>query len=82
MRMMKSGMASFSMLQCATRSCQFTDPKHHSTVLNVTKDATQSEVHERYRSLSLIFHPDKQTDEQLKAAATAEFLKIQKAYQG
>jgi DnaJ-class molecular chaperone len=55
---------------------------HHSTVLNVTKDATQAEVHERYRSLSLVFHPDKQTDEQLKAAATKEFLKIQKAYQG
>ena len=48
----------------------------------MTKAATQSEVHERYRSLSLIFHPDKQTDEQLKAAATVEFLKIQKAYQG
>lgn len=56
--------------------------RHRSTVLNVTKEATQAEVHDRYRSLSLVFHPDKQIDEQLKATATKEFLKIQKAYQG
>ena len=53
-----------------------------SAVLNLPKEATQAEINDRHRSLSLVFHPDKQTDEQLKAAATKEFLEIQKAYQG
>jgi len=50
--------------------------------LNLSKDATQAEINERHRALSLIFHPDKQPDEQRKAAATKQFLEIQKAYQG
>ena len=54
----------------------------NSTVLNLTKHATQAEINDRHRSLSLVFHPDKQTDEQLKDSATKQFLEIQKAYQG
>ncbi|KAF5318657.1 hypothetical protein D9619_010699 [Psilocybe cf. subviscida] len=50
-------------------------------VLNLTKEASAADINERHRSLSLIFHPDKQTDEQLKKTAAKEFLKIQKAYQ-
>ncbi|KAF8157012.1 hypothetical protein B0H34DRAFT_711623 [Crassisporium funariophilum] len=51
------------------------------SVLNVSKAASQAEINERHRALSLIFHPDKQQDEQLKATSTKEFLEIQKAYQ-
>lgn len=53
-----------------------------SHILNLSKGAPQSEVHERYRTLSLVFHPDKQQNEQAKEIATQNFLKIQKAYQG
>ncbi|KAF9041282.1 hypothetical protein BJ165DRAFT_1350049 [Panaeolus papilionaceus] len=53
-----------------------------SAVLNLNKGASLAEVNERYRSLSLIFHPDKQHDDPLKKeVATKEFLEIQKAYQ-
>uniref|UniRef100_A0A8H7XPT5 J domain-containing protein n=1 Tax=Psilocybe cubensis TaxID=181762 RepID=A0A8H7XPT5_PSICU len=50
-------------------------------VLNLSKNASQAEINERHRSLSLIFHPDKQVDTTLKVTATKEFLEIQKAYQ-
>ncbi|KAF5383160.1 hypothetical protein D9615_004999 [Tricholomella constricta] len=52
------------------------------SVLNLTKTATQSEITERYRALSLIFHPDKQQDEEYKSIATKKFLEVQKAYEG
>ncbi|KAF9523249.1 hypothetical protein CPB83DRAFT_863103 [Crepidotus variabilis] len=51
------------------------------TVLNLPKDATHADINERHKSLSLIFHPDKQVDPNSKASATKEFLEIQKAYQ-
>ncbi|PPR02216.1 hypothetical protein CVT26_012108 [Gymnopilus dilepis] len=54
---------------------------HLYAVLNLPKEASQAEINERHRSLSLIFHPDKQTDPTLKEAATKEFLEVQKAYQ-
>ncbi|PPQ68918.1 hypothetical protein CVT24_007662 [Panaeolus cyanescens] len=53
-----------------------------NAVLNLNKGASLAEVNERYRALSLIFHPDKQHDDPLKKeVATKEFLEIQKAYQ-
>jgi preprotein translocase subunit Sec63 len=54
----------------------------HSHILNLSKGASQTEVHERYRTLSLVFHPDKQQDPQAKEVAARNFLEIQKAYQG
>ncbi|KAF8634816.1 hypothetical protein AX17_004068 [Amanita inopinata Kibby_2008] len=51
------------------------------SVLNVHKAASTSEINERHRALSLIFHPDKQHDEGSKEVATRKFLEIQKAYQ-
>ncbi|RDB30274.1 DnaJ subfamily C member 11 [Hypsizygus marmoreus] len=50
-------------------------------VLNLNRAASQSEINERHRALSLIFHPDKQQDEAAKVIATKKFLEIQKAYQ-
>ncbi|KAF8662369.1 hypothetical protein AX16_001174 [Volvariella volvacea WC 439] len=52
-----------------------------SAVLNISKAATLSDINERHRALSLIFHPDKQHDERSKESATGKFLEIQKAYQ-
>ncbi|KAL0958160.1 hypothetical protein HGRIS_000326 [Hohenbuehelia grisea] len=51
------------------------------TVLNLSKYATPTEIKERHRALSLVFHPDKQHDEQTKDVATKKFLEIQKAYE-
>ncbi|KAF8735635.1 hypothetical protein AX14_001756 [Amanita brunnescens Koide BX004] len=54
---------------------------YYYAVLNLHKAASQSEINERHRSLSLIFHPDKQQDVKAKEVATRTFLDIQKAYQ-
>ncbi|KZT10262.1 DnaJ-domain-containing protein [Laetiporus sulphureus 93-53] len=51
------------------------------TVLNLPKTASEYEIRERYRQLSVVFHPDKQYDERTKETATKRFLEIQKAYQ-
>ena len=49
--------------------------------LGVDKDATQQQIKTTYRKLALKFHPDKVTDESLKAAASDNFHKIQQAYE-
>ncbi|XP_006463984.1 hypothetical protein AGABI2DRAFT_209008 [Agaricus bisporus var. bisporus H97] len=59
----------------------FTSHFFNSHILNLSKGASQTEVHERYRTLSLVFHPDKQQDAQAKEVAARNFLEIQKAYQ-
>ena len=55
-----------------------------SAVLNVPRDASQAEINERHRALSLILHPDKLHGEppEVKEVATNEFLEVQKSYQG
>ncbi|KIJ14593.1 hypothetical protein PAXINDRAFT_169736 [Paxillus involutus ATCC 200175] len=50
-------------------------------VLNLPNIASQNEIRERYRALSVIFHPDKQHDERTKDTASSKFLEIQKAYE-
>ncbi|TFK20522.1 DnaJ-domain-containing protein [Coprinopsis marcescibilis] len=50
-------------------------------VLNLSRGASATEINERYRSLSLLFHPDKQRDPAAADAATEQFLKVQKSYQ-
>ncbi|KAN0085953.1 protein of unknown function (DUF3395) domain containing protein [Tylopilus felleus] len=50
-------------------------------VLNLPTTASQNEIRERYRTLSVIFHPDKQQDERTKDTAASKFLDIQKAYE-
>ncbi|KAK0192275.1 hypothetical protein F5146DRAFT_496559 [Armillaria mellea] len=52
------------------------------SVLNVSEHASPAEIHDRYRELSLIFHPDKQRNDQLRDVAAKNFLDIQKAYEG
>ncbi|KAJ7755355.1 hypothetical protein DFH07DRAFT_822009 [Mycena maculata] len=50
-------------------------------ILNLSTSATDAEIHERHRSLSLIFHPDKHQIETSKSLATEKFLEVQKAYE-
>ncbi|KAF6747159.1 hypothetical protein DFP72DRAFT_920701 [Ephemerocybe angulata] len=57
------------------------EPLDLYAILNLNKSATQAEINERYRTLSLLFHPDKQQHPERKEAAEEEFLKVQKAYQ-
>lgn len=52
-----------------------------SAVLNLPSFASDAQIRERHRALSLIYHPDKQRDEALKEAASAHFLEIQAAYE-
>ncbi|TFK49401.1 hypothetical protein OE88DRAFT_1633293 [Heliocybe sulcata] len=52
-----------------------------SAVLNLPPSASDSEVRERYRALSVVFHPDKQHEERSKGTASKTFLEIQKAYE-
>jgi DnaJ family protein C protein 11 len=53
-----------------------------SSVLNLPETASSEEVRERYRALSVLFHPDKQREESTKITASKRFLEIQKAYEG
>lgn len=51
-------------------------------MLNVPVTASANDIRERYKALSVIFHPDKQHDERTKNTAAMAFLEIQKAYEG
>lgn len=52
-----------------------------STVLNLPVYASEADIRDRHRALSLIYHPDKQRDERTKDTAMKSFLEIQKAYE-
>lgn len=52
-----------------------------SSVLNLPIYATETEIKERHRALSLIFHPDKQRDERIREHAKERFLEVQAAYE-
>ncbi|KAH9849605.1 DnaJ-domain-containing protein [Lenzites betulinus] len=57
------------------------DNEYFYSVLNLPKTASDHEIRDRYRQLSIVFHPDKQADERRKEAATERFLELQKAYE-
>nr|GAT42772.1 predicted protein [Mycena chlorophos] len=51
-------------------------------VLNLSEFATDQEIHERHRALSLAFHPDKhRSSEENERVATEKFLEVQRAYE-
>ncbi|KAG6831156.1 hypothetical protein H0H87_006086 [Tephrocybe sp. NHM501043] len=52
-----------------------------SSTLNVARTATQAEIAEQFRTLSLIFHPDKQHSEESIRTATERFQELSKAYE-
>ncbi|KAG6861292.1 hypothetical protein C0995_001846 [Termitomyces sp. Mi166 len=49
--------------------------------LNVARTATPVEIAEQYRTLSLVFHPDKQLDEECKQIAIKTFQELSKSYE-
>ncbi|TDL24635.1 DnaJ-domain-containing protein [Rickenella mellea] len=51
------------------------------TVLNLPVTASAQEIRERYRALSVVFHPDKQHDERTKDTAATKFYETQRAYE-
>ncbi|KAI9508089.1 hypothetical protein F5148DRAFT_1275922 [Russula earlei] len=51
------------------------------SVLNLPDSASAEEIRERYKTLSVLFHPDKQREESTKDTASRRFLEIQKAYE-
>ncbi|KAH9962184.1 hypothetical protein BC827DRAFT_232105 [Russula dissimulans] len=51
------------------------------SVLNLPDTASAEEIRERYKSLSVLFHPDKQREDSAKDTASKRFLEIQKAYE-
>ncbi|KFD67771.1 hypothetical protein M514_07511 [Trichuris suis] len=50
-------------------------------VLNVTRNATKSEIQKAYRQLARKYHPDKQRDEESKAQAQELFRLVATAYE-
>ncbi|KAK1926987.1 hypothetical protein DB88DRAFT_5933 [Papiliotrema laurentii] len=50
-------------------------------ILNVERDASNSEIRDRYRALAAVFHPDRQRTAADKAAAHERFKDIQRAYE-
>ena len=53
------------------------ESKNLYEVLGVTNDASESEIKRAYRSLSLVYHPDRNSDE----SAKAKFQEISSAYE-
>ncbi|KAI8462295.1 MAG: molecular chaperone [Monoraphidium minutum] len=50
-------------------------------VLNVPRDATTEEIKRAYRQLASVFHPDKHTDDALRAQAQEAFSRLQEAHE-
>ncbi|WVW85813.1 hypothetical protein I302_107851 [Kwoniella bestiolae CBS 10118] len=50
-------------------------------LLNVPREASESQIRERYRTLVTIFHPDRQKSEHDRLIAHERFTEIQRAYE-
>ncbi|KAJ3338883.1 hypothetical protein HDU93_008936 [Gonapodya sp. JEL0774] len=60
-------------------SMNSTNPDYYA-VLNLERNASDQQVKDEYRRLSMIFHPDKHFESAAKEAAQGKFQTIQKAY--
>lgn len=56
------------------------DPSYYS-VLNVSRDASDADIKKAFRNLAQTYHPDKHSDSDLKAEASASFTLLQEAYE-
>ncbi|KAL3162704.1 hypothetical protein ABBQ38_008745 [Trebouxia sp. C0009 RCD-2024] len=56
------------------------DPSYYS-VLNVSREASDDDIRRAFRNLAQTYHPDKHSDPELKAEASASFKLLQEAYE-
>lgn len=56
------------------------DPSYYS-VLNVSREASDADIKKAFRNLAQTYHPDKHSDTNLKAEASASFTLLQEAYE-
>ncbi|UTW61074.1 TerB family tellurite resistance protein [bacterium SCSIO 12741] len=65
------------------KAMYYTDSTNWYQVLNLSSDATESEIKKAYRKLATKYHPDKvaQLGEDYQKAAKEKFQKIQEAYE-
>lgn len=56
------------------------EPSYYA-ILNVARDASDSDVRKAFRHLSQAYHPDKHTGTELQGSATTNFTFIQEAYE-
>ncbi|KXS18462.1 hypothetical protein M427DRAFT_53842 [Gonapodya prolifera JEL478] len=57
-----------------------TSSPNYYAILNLDKNASDQDVRDAYKRLSMIFHPDKHRDTAAKEAAQRKFQTIQRAY--
>lgn len=56
------------------------DPSYYS-VLNVSREASYDDIKKAFRNLAQTYHPDKHSDPDLKAEASASFTLLQESYE-
>ena len=56
------------------------DPSYYS-VLNVSREAAGDDIKKAFRNLAQTYHPDKHSDPDLQAEASASFTLLQEAYE-
>lgn len=57
------------------------DDSSFYAVLNVARDASEEDIKRAFRQLAQAYHPDKHTDASLQADASANFTRLQEAYE-
>ncbi len=58
------------------RTVYTTAPMNHYEELAVAQDASEEEIHQAYRSLARLLHPDNQADPKLKSAAERQMIRL------
>ncbi len=57
------------------------DDSSFYATLNVARDASEEDIKRAFRQLAQAYHPDKHTDASLQADASANFTRLQEAYE-
>ncbi|BDA50839.1 DnaJ homolog subfamily C member 11 [Coccomyxa sp. Obi] len=65
----------------ASSSSNEEDDSSFYAVLNVARDASEEDIKRAFRQLAQAYHPDKHTDASLQADASANFARLQEAYE-
>ncbi len=78
-RLLQIGQSEFNSI----KAMYYTDSANWYQVLNLSSDATESEIKKAYRKLATKYHPDKvaQLGQEYQEAAKEKFQKIQEAYE-